>query len=61
MEGARRLGGNSIGLAHWQTNPSSAPPVLPLRIAATPARHRRRGLNRGAVNGLVLTVVEENE
>ncbi len=49
-EGARRLGGNSVGLKPWQ----SAELESGLRVVATPARHGPAGMERGAVVGFVL-------
>lgn len=50
-EGAQRLGGNSLGLADWQSFDCVAPDGRALRVVATPARHGPEGLSRGAVNG----------
>jgi L-ascorbate metabolism protein UlaG (beta-lactamase superfamily) len=38
-EGAKRLGGNAIGFAPWQTMEVKTPDGRPLLITATPARH----------------------
>lgn len=53
-EGAQRLGGNSLGLADWQSIDCVAPDGRTLRVMATPARHGPEGLSRGAVNGFAL-------
>ncbi len=53
-EGARRLGGNSTGLAPWQDIDLAAPGMRRLRVVATPARHGPEGLERGAVTGFAL-------
>jgi L-ascorbate metabolism protein UlaG (beta-lactamase superfamily) len=37
--GAKRLGGNSQGLAPWQTTRLEAPGKTPIEITATPCRH----------------------
>ncbi|MER6675282.1 MBL fold metallo-hydrolase [Streptomyces sp. NPDC000983] len=37
--GARRLGGNAVGLAPWQTHRLHSPGLPPIDITATPARH----------------------
>ena len=38
-EGAKRLGGNAIGFAPWQTIEVKTPDGRPMLITATPARH----------------------
>lgn len=53
-EGARRLGGNSVGLKNWESIDLAAPEGRILQVVATPARHGPEGLNRGAVNGFTL-------
>src|SRR6185503_12878059 len=45
-EGAERLGGNSLGLADWESVDVSLPHGRVLRILATPARHGPEGINR---------------
>ena len=37
--GARRLGGNAVGLTPWETTTLTAPDRMPVTITATPARH----------------------
>ncbi len=37
--GARRLGGNALGLEPWATTTLSAPDGLEIRVTATPCRH----------------------
>ena len=51
VEGAARLGGNSVGLGPWQSID------LPggLRVVATPARHGPAEHDRGPVVGFVIT------
>jgi L-ascorbate metabolism protein UlaG (beta-lactamase superfamily) len=53
-EGARRLGGNSIGLSDWRHTDVQAPDGRVLRITATPARHGPEGRQRGPVIGFIL-------
>jgi L-ascorbate metabolism protein UlaG (beta-lactamase superfamily) len=56
LEGAGRLGGNSVGLRPWQSL------ELPgLRVIGTPARHGPQGKDRGAVTGFVLLFAEAPE
>ena len=52
-EGAGRLGGNSVGLAPWQSVDLPQADGRILRVVATPARHGPEGLSRGAVVGFV--------
>jgi len=60
-EGAKRLGGNAVGLKNWQSNDLAAPDGRLLRVIATPARHGPEGLDRGAVIGFVLFAVDSPE
>jgi L-ascorbate metabolism protein UlaG (beta-lactamase superfamily) len=53
-EGAKRLGGNSLGPKDWQSADFPAPGGRVLRIVATPARHGPEGMDRGAVRGFAL-------
>ena len=53
-EGARRLGGNSIGLKPWEAIDLATPAGKIVRVIATPARHGPAGLHRGEVCGFVL-------
>jgi L-ascorbate metabolism protein UlaG (beta-lactamase superfamily) len=53
-EGARRLGGNSLGLNEWQSADLPTPDGRTLRVVATPGRHGPDGLSRGAVTGFAL-------
>jgi L-ascorbate metabolism protein UlaG (beta-lactamase superfamily) len=53
-EGAQRLGGNSVGLATWQTHDLQTEKNRTLRVVATPARHGPAGMDRGAVVGFVV-------
>jgi L-ascorbate metabolism protein UlaG (beta-lactamase superfamily) len=57
-EGAGRLGGNSIGLAAWQSTDLEAPGGRVLRVAATPARHGPALLHRGPVTGFAIFFVD---
>jgi L-ascorbate metabolism protein UlaG (beta-lactamase superfamily) len=61
--GAERLGGNTIGLAPWESNVVSAPNGDVITITATPARHGPAGIEKitGDVIGFVLTVKGEDE
>jgi L-ascorbate metabolism protein UlaG (beta-lactamase superfamily) len=59
-EGTKRLGGNAVGLAHWQATQLIAPST-PFLHLATSARHGPSRLDRGAVNGFVLTLGDANE
>src|ERR1041384_7688450 len=58
LEGAGRLGGNSIGLEPWQSLdlPTRQGPAV--RVVATPARHGPEGLDRGPVIGFVVSLAE---
>jgi L-ascorbate metabolism protein UlaG (beta-lactamase superfamily) len=60
-EGARRLGGNSVGLPTWQMADVAAPGGGIVHVVATPARHGPEGLNRGAVTGFALAVKDAPE
>jgi L-ascorbate metabolism protein UlaG (beta-lactamase superfamily) len=51
-EGAKRLGGNSVGLSDWQSTDLQTERGV-LRVVATPGRHGPEGLHRGAVAGFV--------
>lgn len=53
-EGARRLGGNSLGLEDWQSLDFRTLDGRTLRVVATPGRHGPEGLSRGAVTGFAL-------
>ena len=54
VEGAERLGGNSVGMQPWKTMDVAAQEGRVLRVVGTPARHGPAGLSRGAVTGFVL-------
>lgn len=60
-EGAQRLGDNSVGLTDWQSAYVPSPEGQMLRVTASPARHGPKGLNRGAVNGFVLSLEDAPE
>ena len=53
--GAERLGGNSIGLAPWQTMKLSSS----MKVTGTPARHGPAHLDRGPVTGFVLEIEDD--
>ncbi len=57
-EGAARLGGNSRGLAPWQSDTLVAPDGAWITITATPARHGPAGVEKiqGEVTGFLLSV-----
>jgi len=61
--GAERLGGNSIGLAPWESKVVFAPNGDEITITATPARHGPAGIEKitGDVIGFVLTVKGKDE
>jgi L-ascorbate metabolism protein UlaG (beta-lactamase superfamily) len=54
--GARRLGGNAVGLAPWQKYELKAKNGLTLRVCATPARHGPAGIEpiSGDIIGFVI-------
>ena len=52
--GAQRLGGQSAGLANWESVEMPGPDGRRLRITGTPARHGPEGGDRGPVIGFVL-------
>lgn len=54
VEGAQRLGGNSVGLKPWQNVDVQIPDGRKLRVVGTPARHGPAGMERGAVDGFVI-------
>jgi L-ascorbate metabolism protein UlaG (beta-lactamase superfamily) len=58
LEGAERLGGNAVGLAHWQSVDLPTPDGRVLRVTGTPARHGPAGGDRGPVIGFVLALEE---
>lgn len=57
-DGAGRLGGDPVGLAHWETFDIEAPHGRTLRVTATPARHGPEGGDRGPVIGFVLAYAD---
>lgn len=61
VAGAERLGGNSIGLAPWQTLDIRTADRRTIRVTGTPARHGPAHLDRGPVTGFVLTPLDEPE
>jgi L-ascorbate metabolism protein UlaG (beta-lactamase superfamily) len=61
VEGAERLGGNSIGLNTWESHDLAEGNGRTLRIVATPARHGPAGMERGAVIGFVAFFTDSTE
>jgi L-ascorbate metabolism protein UlaG (beta-lactamase superfamily) len=59
VDGAHRLGGNAVGLKHWETTQLDAPGGRTVRVTATPARHGPPEGDRGPVNGFVLEIEGE--
>jgi L-ascorbate metabolism protein UlaG (beta-lactamase superfamily) len=59
--GARRLGGNALGLDPWQSADIALPSGRRLRVTATPARHGPIGIEpiSGDVVGFVLTLGDD--
>jgi L-ascorbate metabolism protein UlaG (beta-lactamase superfamily) len=55
---AKRLGGNAIGIPHWQSIDLSTRDGRVLRVTGTPARHGPVGGDRGPVTGFVLTLTD---
>jgi L-ascorbate metabolism protein UlaG (beta-lactamase superfamily) len=53
-DGAERLGGNAVGLGHWEMVELAAPEGRILRVTATPARHGPEGVDNGPVIGFIL-------
>lgn len=58
VEGAQRLGGNSVGLKTWQSTDVQTAGGKTLRVIATPARHGPANMDRGPVNGFVFYFVD---
>ena len=56
--GAKRLGGNAIGITPWQSIDLSTRDGRVLRVTGTPARHGPVGGDRGPVTGFILTLTE---
>lgn len=56
--GSERLGGNSLGLEHWQSVTIPASNGRRVIVTATPARHGPPGGDRGPVIGFVLTAAD---
>ena len=58
VSGARRLGGNSIGLTPWDSRTLTTPDGSSITITATPARHGPSGIEpiSGDVIGFILSV-----
>ncbi|HSC38285.1 MAG TPA: MBL fold metallo-hydrolase, partial [Chitinophagaceae bacterium] len=59
--GAERLGGNAVGIAHWQTIDVPAKDGRILNITGTPGRHGPVGGDRGPVTGFVLNFKGEDK
>lgn len=60
-EAAKRLGGSSVALAHWQSVDLPTAGGGSLRITATPARHGPVHMDRGPVIGFVLEPSDQPE
>jgi L-ascorbate metabolism protein UlaG (beta-lactamase superfamily) len=58
QDGAERLGGTAVGLAHWQSVDLPTPDGRVLTVTGTPARHGPAGGDRGPVIGFVLALAE---
>jgi L-ascorbate metabolism protein UlaG (beta-lactamase superfamily) len=54
VSGAERLGGNAVGLAHFETRYLTARNAKQLLVAGTPARHGPIGVDTGDVIGFAL-------
>jgi L-ascorbate metabolism protein UlaG (beta-lactamase superfamily) len=61
VEGARRLGGNAIGLANWEQCDIPAPNGRVVRVIGTPARHGPPDEDRGPVTGFVIYLLDDPE
>lgn len=59
VEGARRLRGNSAGLANWEHRDIPAPRGRVLRVIGTPARHGPPDADRGPVTGFVIYFLDD--
>jgi L-ascorbate metabolism protein UlaG (beta-lactamase superfamily) len=59
--GAQRLGGNSVGLAPWQSAELNSIDGQQLRVTATPARHGPADGDRGPVAGFLLWNAAQRE
>jgi L-ascorbate metabolism protein UlaG (beta-lactamase superfamily) len=57
--GAKRLGGESIGMAPWESREFDAPQGIRIRVTATPARHGPAGIEPllGDVTGFAISSV----
>lgn len=60
-EAAKRLGGNAVGLKHWETLDITANDNRILKITGTPCRHGPINGDRGPVTGFVLQYQDEND
>jgi L-ascorbate metabolism protein UlaG (beta-lactamase superfamily) len=58
--GAKRLGGNAIGMAPWESHEFRTPQGTRITVTATPARHGPAGIERllGDVTGFVISSVD---
>ena len=63
VDGGKRLGGNALGLAPWESAEFGVDSVdgSTLKITATPARHGPAHMDRGPVVGFVLKVAESEQ
>ncbi len=56
--GAELLGGNAVGLAHWQSVDLPTRDGRVLTVTGTPARHGPAGGDRGPVTGFMLALTD---
>jgi L-ascorbate metabolism protein UlaG (beta-lactamase superfamily) len=61
LEGAQRIGGNSIGLKPWEAHDVTIDDIRTVRVIATPARHGPAGMERGPVIGFILHSTDSPE
>jgi len=61
VAGAERLGGNTVGLANWQTTEIAARDGRIITITGTPCRHGPVNGDRGPVTGFVLQFKGEDK
>ena len=61
IDGAQRLGGNSLGLNPWEGHDILVSGGRTLRVIATPARHGPADMDRGPVIGFVLFFTDAPE
>lgn len=56
---AERLGGNAVGVPHWQSIEIPAPHDRTIVVTATPARHGPAHMDRGPVVGFTIAFADE--